>query len=89
MSGVTPTDFDIVFAARSMIRVHGRDAAAEAAHRADADLANGDTASCTHVEVHRAAIEKLEAVEPALGERVQSQGTRETAGATWPGSRCA
>jgi hypothetical protein len=31
MSGVTPTDVDILLAARSMMRFYGRDAAAEAA----------------------------------------------------------
>jgi hypothetical protein len=38
VSGVTPTDFDIVLAARSMMRLYGRDAAGEAARRAAADL---------------------------------------------------
>jgi hypothetical protein len=47
MSGATPTDFDIVLTARSMMRFYGRDAAAEAAsRRAAADLTKDDTVSC-------------------------------------------
>jgi hypothetical protein len=48
MADVAPTDFDITLAARSMIRVYGRDAATEARRRAYA----GDLDCC-------AAIEKL------------------------------
>jgi hypothetical protein len=71
MTGTTPTDFDIVLAARSMIRVYGPDAAAEAGRRADADLANGDVASCAAWKRILAAIETLQAVEPEPGETVQ------------------
>jgi hypothetical protein len=70
MSAVTPTDFDIVLAARSMIRVYGDDAAAEAARRVDADLANADTVSCATWQRISAAIEHLQAEWPAEGESV-------------------
>ena len=71
MNGPTPTDFDIVLAARSMIRVYGPDAAAEAGRRADADLANGDVASCAAWKLIMAAIERVLANSPAPGEQVQ------------------
>jgi hypothetical protein len=70
MSGVTPTDFDIVLAARSMMRFYRRDAAAEATRRAAADLANGDTVSCATWKRISAAIEHLQAERPAEGESV-------------------
>jgi hypothetical protein len=43
MVEVAPTEFDIVLAARSMILVYGRDAAAGAARRAEADWASSAT----------------------------------------------
>jgi hypothetical protein len=70
MSGVTPTDFDIVLAARSMMRVYGRDAAAEAARRAAADLAKGYTVNCATWKRISTAIEQLQAEQPAEGESV-------------------
>jgi hypothetical protein len=71
MSVVTPTDFDIVLAARSMIRVYGDDAAAEAARRVGADLAKGDIASCATWKRILAAIERVQADTPAPSEKVQ------------------
>jgi hypothetical protein len=71
MSAVTPTDLDIVLAARSMIRVYGDDAAAEAGRRADADLAKGDVVSCATWKRILAAIERVQADTPAPGEKVQ------------------
>jgi hypothetical protein len=59
MSGTAPTDFDIVLAARSMIRVYGPDAVAEAGRRADADLKKGDVASCATWKRILAAIERV------------------------------
>jgi hypothetical protein len=40
MADIVPTDFNITLAARSMIRVYGRDAAAEARRRTDAEDAD-------------------------------------------------
>jgi hypothetical protein len=71
MSGVAPTDFDIVLTARAMIRVYGLDAAAEARRRADADLQKGDVASSATWKRIVAAIERVEADTPAAGEKVQ------------------
>jgi hypothetical protein len=57
MNDVTPTDIDIVLAARSMLRIYGRDAAAEASRRAEANLAKGDVVSSTTWRRILAAIE--------------------------------
>jgi hypothetical protein len=43
MADIVPTDFDITLAARSMMRVYGRDAAAEARRRAEAKDAGSGT----------------------------------------------
>jgi ferric-dicitrate binding protein FerR (iron transport regulator) len=66
---LTPTDFDIVLAARSMIRVYDGDAAAEAARRAAADLQKADAASGSAWQRIMAAIEKLQAEKLEPGER--------------------
>jgi hypothetical protein len=66
MTGAAPTDFDITLAARSMIRVYGRDAAAEARRRADAE----DAHRATWVRI-LAAIERLQAEMPEPEETVQ------------------
>jgi hypothetical protein len=65
MAKVTPTDFDITLAARSMIRVYGRDAAAEARRRTEADAADSSVWQRIF-----AAIEKLQAEKPKPGEVV-------------------
>jgi hypothetical protein len=59
MGDIVPSDFDITLAARSMMRVFGHDAAAEARRRADA----GDTDSRAW-RLILAAIEKLQAEAP-------------------------
>src|SRR5262245_19987670 len=66
MANVTPTDFNITLAARSMIRVYGRDAAAEARRRAEADDADSSAWRCI-----LAAIEKLQAEKPEPAETVE------------------
>jgi hypothetical protein len=65
MADIAPTDFNITLAARSMIRVWGRDASAEARRRADAE--DADSSAWQRI---LAAIEKLQAEEPALAETV-------------------
>jgi hypothetical protein len=65
MAGAAPTDFDITLAARSMIRVYGQDAAAEARRRVDAEDAHRATWARILI-----AIERLRAEMPEQGETV-------------------
>jgi hypothetical protein len=71
MSGLTSTEFDIVLTARSMIRVYGPDAAAEAGRLADGNLKKSDVASCATWKRILAAIERVLADTAAPGEMVQ------------------
>jgi hypothetical protein len=71
MVGGTPTDSDVILAARSMIQRYGSDAAKEAAQRANDELARGDVASGATWQRILAAIEKLQAEKPEPGEQMQ------------------
>jgi hypothetical protein len=66
MAEIIPADFDITLAARSMMRVYGRDAATEARWRADAKDADRGT-----WQRILAAIERLQADRPGPEETVQ------------------
>jgi hypothetical protein len=66
MADIVPTDFDITLAARSMMRVYGRDAATKARRRADAK--DADSGTWRRIMT---AIEKLQAEKPKPGETVQ------------------
>jgi hypothetical protein len=66
-----PCESDFLLVARSMIQRYDSDAAMEAAERADVLLARGDIeGSAAWVKI-MTAIERLQAVKPALGEKVQ------------------
>ena len=66
MANITPTDLDIALAARSMIRVYGRDAAAEARRRAEVE--DADSSAWRRI---LAAIEKLQAERPEPAETAE------------------
>jgi hypothetical protein len=66
MTDILPSDSDITLAARLMTHVYGRDAAAEARRRSDAEDAESSA-----WRLILAAIEKLQAEKPAPGETVQ------------------
>jgi hypothetical protein len=66
-----PSVSDVLLAARSMIQHYGRDAAMEAARRADNELARGDRKTSATWKRIMTAIEKLQAEKPAPGEGMQ------------------
>jgi hypothetical protein len=67
MSGLRPSEADVLLAARSISQHYGRDAATEAARRAENDLARGDRKSSATWQRIMAAIEKLQAEKPKAG----------------------
>jgi hypothetical protein len=71
MTGLRPSESDVLLAARLMIQHYGHDAATEAARRSDSDLASGDRKGSATWKRIMAAIEKLQAEKPEQGERVQ------------------
>jgi hypothetical protein len=71
MTGLGPSESDVLLAARSMIQHYGRDAAMEAARRGDNDLARGGRKSSATWKRIMTAIEKLQAEMPGPGETVQ------------------
>jgi hypothetical protein len=64
MSGLRPSEADVLLAARSMIEHYGRDAAMEAARRSDLDLASGDRKGSATWKRIMVAIEKLQGEQP-------------------------